>query len=421
MTVSTITAPATPVTRSHCLALDRDDPLASKRAEFELPDGIIYLDGNSLGCLPKGVAERVGAAVREQWGADLITSWNKHDWFTLPGRIGDRIGTLIGAPAGTVVTADTISVNLFKLVAAALRLRPGRRIILSDTGNFPTDLYIAEGVLGMTGQHELKLVAPEAVASAIDESVALVMLTEVDYATGRRHDMRDITRRAHEAGALVLWDLAHSAGAIPVDLEAAGADLAVGCTYKYLNGGPGAPAFLYVRRDLQEALASPLSGWWGHAEPFAFTTRYRPAAGITRQQCGTQPMLSMIALDAALDAYDRVDMGALYAKAQRLAGIFIGEIEWRCGGFGLTLAGPRDLDRRGSQVSFHCPEGYAVMQALIAHGVVGDFRAPDKIRFGLTPLYTRFVDVFDAAVILEKVMAGRLWERPEFRLRSAVT
>lgn len=409
------------MTRDDCRALDRADPLAARRDLFVLPEGVIYLDGNSLGALPKGVAERVGRAVAQEWGQDLITSWNKHGWFTLPGRLGDRVGRLIGAARGTVVVADTISVNLFKLVAAALRLRPGRRVILSDTGNFPTDLYIAEGVLGMTGAHELKLVAPEAVAAAIDDSVALVMLTEVDYATGRRHDMKAITAKAHAAGALMLWDLAHSAGAIPVDLQGANADFAVGCTYKYLNGGPGAPAFLYVKEAAQNEIASPLSGWWGHADPFAFATAYRPAAGIVRQQCGTQAMLSMIALNAALDAYEGVDMQALYTKAQALAHIFIDEVERRCGDLGLKLAGPRDLAQRGSQVSFHCPEGYAVMQALIAHGVVGDFRAPDKIRFGLTPLYTRFVDVFDAATAIERVMRERLWDTPEFKARSAVT
>jgi kynureninase len=405
----------------HCLALDRADPLAGKRALFDLPDGVIYLDGNSLGVLPKGVAKRVQKAVVEEWGKDLITSWNKHGWFKLPERIGGRIGRLIGAREGTVVAADTISVNLFKLVAAALKLRSGRRIILSDTGNFPTDLYIAEGVVSMSGKHELKLVRPEEVEGAIDDSVALVMLTEVDYATGRRHDMRAITRKAHKQGALVLWDLAHSAGAIPVDLEGAGADLAVGCTYKYLNGGPGAPAFLYVRQALQAKLQSPLSGWWGHADPFAFKTRYKPAAGIVRQQCGTQAMLSMIALDVALDVYEGVDMNRVYEKARALADIFIAEVERRCGPFGLRLTGPRDLLQRGSQVSFHCSEGYAVMQALIAHGVIGDFRAPDIIRFGLTPLYTRFVDVYDAAVMIERVMRDRLWDAPEFRVRAAVT
>ncbi len=421
MTTKTNSGSAAGLSRKDCLTLDRADPLAAKRRLFDLPKGVIYLDGNSLGALPKGVAKRVQTAVAEQWGRDLITSWNKHGWFALPGRIGDRIGKLIGASAGTVVAADTISVNLFKLAAAALKLKPGRRVILSDTGNFPTDLYIAEGVLGMTDAHELKLVAPEEVAGAIDDTVALVMLTEVDYATGRRHDMRAITSKAHKAGALVLWDLAHSAGAIPVDVEGSKADFAVGCTYKYLNGGPGAPAFLYVRKDLQEKLSSPLSGWWGHAEPFAFKTSYRPAPGIVRQQCGTQAMLSMIALDAALDAFDGVDMHAVYAKARMLAEVFIGEVERRCGPHGVTLAGPRDLTARGSQVSFHCPEGYAVMQALIANGVVGDFRAPDKIRFGLTPLYTRFADVHDAAAIIERVMAERLWDTPKFRARSVVT
>jgi kynureninase len=409
------------ITRSHCLALDRNDPLAPMRARFELPKGIIYLDGNSLGPLPKGVAKRVARAITEEWGEDLITAWNKHGWFHLPARIGSRIGRLVGAPEGTVVAADTISVNLFKLIGAVLRLRPDRRLILSDTGNFPTDLYVAEGAAGLTERHELKLVPPEDVGRAIDSTVALVMLTEIDYATGRRHDMTQITRKAHAEGAFILWDLAHSAGAIPVDLEGAGADVAVGCTYKYLNGGPGAPAFLYVRKGLQGKLLSPLSGWWGHREPFAFKTRYRPAAGITRQQCGTQAMLSMIALDAALDAFDGVDMEAVHAKARALAEVFIAEVERRCGSYGVRLAGPRDLMQRGSQVSFHCPEGYAVMQALIAEGVIGDFRAPDKIRFGLTPLYTRFIDVYDAAAAIEHVLADRLWDVPEFKARAAVT
>jgi len=408
--------------RSDCEALDRADPLARKRDAFAIPEGLIYLDGNSLGVLPRNVPARIREVAEEQWGRTLIKSWNEHGWFQLPQRVGDRIARLIGAAPSTVVAGDTISVNLFKLLGAAAKLTPSRRVILSDSGNFPSDLYVAQGFRDLMDQgYEVKVVAPEEVMAAIDEQVAFTMITEVDYRTGRRHDMKAVTAKAHAAGALAIWDLAHSAGATPVDLAGTGADFAVGCTYKYLNGGPGAPAFLYVRPGLQDKVQPPLAGWWGHAAPFAFDLDYRPAPGIIRNQCGTQPILSMAALDAALDVWDDVDMMAVRAKSVALCETFIGLVERRCGAHGVTVAGPRDMAARGSHVSLHHPEGYAVMQALIAANVVGDFRAPDMMRFGFTPLYTRFAEVWDAVDILTRILDERTWDQPQFRARKAVT
>ncbi|MGE0211082.1 MAG: kynureninase [Parvibaculaceae bacterium] len=410
------------LSREFCAGLDVEDPFSRLRDRFLLPEGLIYLDGNSLGPLQKGVGDRLRTTLEAEWGKDLISSWNLHGWFDLPRKVGERLARLVGAEAGSVIVGDTISVDLFKLLGAALALKPDRKVILSDTGNFPSDLYIAQGVKTFLDRgHELRLVEPEQVEHALDGSIAVLMLTEVDYRTGRLHDMARLTAKAHAAGALTIWDLAHSAGAIPVDLSGAGADFAVGCTYKFLNGGPGAPAFLYVRPGLQERISTPLAGWWGHAAPFAFDLDYRPASGIARMQCGTQPVLSLAALDAALDVWQEVDMPALAAKARRLCGLFIRLIEDSCARHGLALAGPRDLARRGSQVSFRCPEGYAVIQALIANGVVGDFRAPDIIRFGVAPLYTRYVDIWDAATTLARVLDERLWDTPAFRARKPVT
>lgn len=408
--------------RTDCESLDQADPLAPMRDRFLIPDGLNYLDGNSLGVLPKGVAERVHAVVLQQWGGSLIKSWNEHGWFALAGRVGDRIARLIGAPKASVIAGDTISVNLFKLLGAALKLNPGRRVILSDSGNFPSDLYVAQGLRDLLDDgYTLKIVEPEAVVDAIDTSIAVVMLTEVDYRSGRLHDMTAVTAKAHAVSALTIWDLAHSAGAIPVDLIGANADFALGCTYKYLNGGPGAPAFLYVRPDLQDRVEPPLAGWWGHASPFAFDLDYRPAPGIIRNQCGTQPILSMEALDSALDVWDGIDMQMVRKKSMALCGLFAELAETRCGQHGVRLAGPRDMARRGSHVSLHCPEGYAVMQALIAHRVIGDFRAPDMIRFGFTPLYTRFIDVWDAVDVLSRILDQRLWDQPQYLARKAVT
>ncbi len=412
----TIAAPVRP----DIARLDAEDPLGDRRDLFEIPDGVVYLDGNSLGALTKSARERVARVAAEEWGVSLIRGWNRHGWIDLPARVGERIGRLVGAEPGSVVACDSTSVNVFKLAAAALSLRPGRRVILSDSGNFPTDLYVVEGLSDLLGRgHELRIVEPEAVEGAIDEAVALVMLTEVDYRTGRLHDMARITRAAHAAGALTLWDLAHSAGAFPVDLAGAGADLAVGCGYKYLNGGPGAPAFLYVASRLQEEVAPPLAGWMGHAAPFAFDLGYAPAAGVDRMRVGTPPVLSLAALDAALDAFDGVDMAAVRAKSMALGDLFVAEVEARCPD--LVLASPREAARRGSQVSFRHTEGYAVMQALIDREVIGDFRAPDIIRFGFTPLYLRHADVLRAAEVLADILHHRLWDRLEYKQRAKVT
>ena len=408
--------------RQTCQSLDAADPLARKRAAFALPEGKIYLDGNSLGALPAHAAARIEEAVSKEWGQSLITSWNRHGWLDLARESGDRIARLVGAAPGSVMVGDTISVNLFKLMSAALELTPGRKTVISDNGNFPSDLYIAEGVIRqLHNGHFLKLAAPEDVAGAVDSQTALVSVTHVDYRSARTHDIAEIVRKAHSNGALVLVDLSHTTGALPFDLEGLNVDFAVGCTYKYVNGGPGAPGFLYVRPDLQDRIQSPLSGWLGHAAPFAFELSYRPAPGMARLQCGTPPVLSLIALEAALDVFDDVDMGAVRRKAHALCGQFIAHVESFGAAHGLKLAGPREMEQRGSHVSFHAPDGYAIMQALISRGVIGDFRAPDMIRFGFTPLYTSFAEVFDAAEILRDILDTKAWDRPKILARNAVT
>jgi kynureninase len=410
------------LTRADCEARDAADPLAAFRRRFRLPAGIVYLDGNSLGPLPAETPARVARLVEREWGEGLIRSWNEADWIGAPARIGDKIGRLIGAAPGEVLVADSTSVNLFKLLAGAAALRPGRGTILSVADNFPTDLYVAEGVAALLGGgRRLRLVAPEAVQDAIDGDTAVVMLTEVDYRTGRRFDMAAVTAAAHRQGALMLWDLAHSAGALPVDLGAAEADLAVGCGYKYLNGGPGAPSFLYVARRLQAAWRQPLQGWLGHDRPFAFETGYAPGEGIRRNLVGTPPMLSLAALECGVDLMLEADMAAIRAKSQDLGDLFIALVEQELPGAGLALAAPRDASERGSQVSFRHPEGYAIVQALIARGVIGDFRAPDICRFGFGPLYTTYAEVWDAVGHLAAVMAAEAWRDPRFRRRAAVT
>ncbi len=393
---------------------------AETRALFHLPDGVIYLDGNSLGPLPKAAEARMTRAMRDEWGEMLIRGWNDAGWMDASTGLGDRIGRLIGAETGSVIIGDTLSLKIHQCLAAAVSLRPERKVILSDTGNFPSDLYMAQGLAQMLGHgHQLKLVEPEDVLGAIDESLACVMITEVDYRTGRLHDMRAVIERAHEVGALVIWDLAHSAGAIEVDLAGAGADFAAGCTYKYLNAGPGAPGFIYVAPHLQAEVKPALSGWLGHEAPFAFDLEYRPATGIERMRVGTPPVLAMAALDAALDIWDQVDMAQLRARSLELTELFIAEVERSCDG--VTLASPRDGAARGSQVSFRHAEGYAIIQALIAQGVIGDFRAPDIMRFGFTPLYTSEADVIGAAKILARILSERLWDAPEFLTKKAVT
>jgi kynureninase len=410
------------LTRDDLAALDAADPLAPWRDRFALPDGVIYLDGNSLGALPRATAGVLDAVIAQEWGRDLITSWTRHGWVLLPQRIGAKIAQLIGAAPHEVVVADSISVNLFKLAAAALRLRPGRRVIVAEAGSFPTDLYMLQGLRDLLGAAlELRLAPPDGLEAALDADTALVLLNHVDYRTGRMHDMARLTAAAHAAGALVLWDLAHSAGAVPVELRAADADLAVGCGYKYLNGGPGAPAFLFVAERWQDQISQPLTGWFGHRDPFAFEGDYRPAPGITRFLAGTPPILSLKALEVGVDLLLEVDPAAQRAKSVGLSGHLIRLVEERCAGLGLTLVSPRDAAQRGSQVAFRHADGYAVTQALIAQGVIGDFRAPDLMRFGLAPLYLRFVDLWDAVAALHAVLAGRTWDRPEFKRKAAVT
>jgi kynureninase len=393
------------------------------RRRFELPPDLIYLDGNSLGALPVGVAERVARVIGEEWGGDLIAGWNAHGWVDLPTRVGDRIGRLVGARPGTVVAGDTTSVNVAKALHAGLRLNPDRRVVLSDDGNFPTDLYVAQGLLAALGGHELRVVAPDDVegvlAGAGGDDVAVLMLTHVDYRTGRMHDMAGLTALAHERGALAMWDLAHSAGAVPVDLDAWDVDLAVGCTYKYLNGGPGSPAFAYVAPRHADAVQPLLSGWFGHEAPFDFDLGYRPAPGIGRMRVGTPPVIALAALDAALDVWDGVAMADVRAASTALTERFIAGVERTCPD--LRLTSPRDPARRGSQVSFAHPDGYAIVQALIEARVVGDFRAPDVLRFGFAPLYLGPADVDEAVRRIAEVVGERRYDDPRFRQRAAVT
>jgi kynureninase len=410
------------VDRDTCLSFDRQDPLASVREEFTLPEGVIYLDGNSLGALPRRTAARLEQVIAQEWGGGLIRSWNTAHWIDAPARIGDKIGSLIGAGAGEVIAADSTSVNLFKLLAAALRVQPGRHFILTEASNFPTDLYVAQGLIELLGgNHALRVVERSEVEHALDGSVAILMLTHVDYASGEIHDMRRITSAAQKVGALMLWDLSHSAGALPLDLNGSQVDLAVGCGYKYLNGGPGAPAYLFIAKGLQEAMQSPLSGWMGHAAPFAFEPEYRPAPGITRQLAGSPPILSMLALEVAVDLWLRVDQKEARRKSMALGDLFIKRVDETCRDLGVEVVSPRDASQRGSHVSLRHKEGYRVMRALIDRGVIGDFRTPDLMRFGFAPLYTRYVDVFDAVRHLREVLASRAWDRPEYANRLAVT
>ena len=390
------------------------------KERFHLPEGMIYLDGNSLGPLPKTTPHAVANMLTQQWGAHLIKGWNEDDWMGQPARVGNMVGRLIGAPEGSVTMGDTLSIKVFQALSSALDLRPDRRVVLSDSGNFPTDLYMAEGLLrSRAGEYELRVVPPEEVVAAITDDVAVVMLTQVDYRTGRMHDMAAITKAAHAVGAVMIWDLAHSAGAVPVDVDAVQCEFAVGCTYKYLNGGPGAPAFIYARPDLIGTLDPVLSGWLGHDAPFAFEPSYRPARGIERMRVGTPPVMQLTALEDALGIWDSVDLADVRAASLNLCETFIDQIETRCPE--LTLVSPRDGAQRGSQVSFTHPEGYAFMQALIAQDVIGDYRAPNIMRFGFTPLYIDEADVCIAVDRLCYILANRLWDTPEFRTPKRVT
>jgi len=420
-----------PISRQDCLQRDQQDALAPLRAQFALPEGVIYLDGNSLGAQPRAALARAQQVVAQEWGVGLIRSWNSAGWFELPQRLGNQLARLIGAGTNEVVVTDTTSINLYKVLAAALRQQqaqaPSKRVIVSERRNFPTDLYIAQGLIDQLQAHgapayQLRLIdSPDELAGAVDDDVAVLLLTHVNYQTGYMLDMAATTALAHAHGALTVWDLAHSAGAVEVDLHAARADYAVGCTYKYLNGGPGSPAFLWVHPRHQDAFWQPLSGWWGHARPFAMEPLYQPRQGISRYLCGTQPITSLAMVECGLDTFSQTSMAALRAKSLALTTLFIDLVRQGCGTHPLTLITPTDTARRGSQVSYQHPEGFAVVQALIARGVIPDYREPQIMRFGFTPLYTRFEDVWNAVAVLQDILDSRSWDQDCFRLRSAVT
>jgi kynureninase len=417
-----MTAVTIPETRDHAVELDAADPVARFRDEFVIPPGVVYLDGNSLGPPPRRVVERIDQLMKAEWGGDLIRSWTTRGWIDLAERIGTEIAPLIGSRPDEVIVADSVSINLFKLLAAALHIRPDRRTILTELENFPTDLYMAQGLADLLGDRATLRVVPRAeLAMALDADVAVMMLTQVDFRSGLIHDMAAWTEAAHEAGALMLWDLSHSVGAIPVDLGGCGVDLAVGCGYKYLNGGPGAPSFASVARRHHESLRSPLWGWMGHAAPFEFDPDYRPAPGVASLRVGTPPILSLAALECGVQSVAEIGVERLRAKSVDLIEAFVARLEHDCAGHGFVLASPREPERRGSHVSFHHPDGYAVMQALIERGVIGDFREPDLLRFGFAPAYLRFVDVWDAVSILREIMESGAWDRPELHRRAKVT
>ena len=428
------------ITLQDCQQRDATDPLRSLRSLFSIRPGVIYLDGNSLGVMPRTAAARAAQVITQEWGVGLIRSWNSAGWFTLPQRLGNLIAPLIGAGPDEVVVTDTTSINLYKVLSAALTVAaqdgPQRRVVVSERSNFPTDLYIAEGLCKERG-YTLQLVEPEEIVGSLNADVAILMLTHVNYRTGAMHDMAAVTAAAHAAGTLVVWDLAHSAGAVPVDLTGAKADFAIGCGYKYLNGGPGAPAFVWVSPQHADRFWQPLSGWWGHAKPFEFTPDYKPASGITRYLCGTQPIVSMSLLECGLDGFNAAQelggMSALRSKSLALTDLYIELVEQRCAGYGLGLATPREHALRGSQVCLtreHAAEGsgaFAIVQALIARGVIGDFRAGDGgrhkdiLRFGFTPLYIGFEDVWNAVEQLRQVLESGEWQQPQFNQKHEVT
>ncbi len=398
--------------------LDAGDPLAHFRERFHVPDGVIYLDGNSLGCLPRATPDRMAEVMRQEWGEGLIRSWNSAGWIDLPQRVGGKIAPLIGAQPHEVIVADSVSVNLFKLISAALMMRPGRKVVLSEPGNFPTDIYMIEG-LEKQELAERRLAPREQLTDALDGDVALLLLTHAHYKTGQLFDMARLTQAAHEAGALVLWDLSHSGGALPVDLNACDADFAVGCGYKYFNGGPGAPAYAFVAERHQDDIHQPLSGWMGHAQPFAFSDHYEPAPGVDRLLCGTPGILGLAALEVGVALIAEIGVRRLHAKSQALSEFFR-----QClaeAGVALDLVSPADPAARGSQLSFRHPEAYAICQALIARGVIGDFREPDILRFGFAPAYLRFADMAEAARHVSEVIDAEEWQRAEFRERAVVT
>ena len=409
------------LTREQLAERDASDVLAAVRERFHVPSGTIYLDGNSLGPMPRAVPAHVRNVIEEQWGEDLITSWNRHGWADMPLRLGEKLAPLLGAAAGQVAVADSTSVNLFKVLSAALAVRGGRSVVLSEVGNFPTDLYVAQGLVA-SQNCTLKLIAEgEDVAAALDQNTAVLMLTQVDFRSGALHDIARVTEAARATGTLVIWDLAHSAGALPLQLDDWQVDLAIGCGYKYLNGGPGAPAFVYVSTAFQKRFRPLLQGWFAHARPFDFTPDFEAADGIRRALCGTPPVLSMAALEVGLGTFDGVGMAQVREKSLALTETFMQLLEQECGDYGVQIISPREPARRGSQVAVRHPNAYPAMQALIARGVIGDFRTPDIMRFGFAPLYIRFVDVWNAVAALRDVLATRDYDDPKYTTRAQVT
>lgn len=411
------------LSRQDCVKLDEQDNLAGMRDRFHLPEGVIYLDGNSLGPLPKGAVETLNRTIHQEWGEGLIRSWGEADWFTLPERLGDRMGGLIGAAAGQIVVCDGTSINIFKALNAAMGLRPGRDVIVSEQGSFPTDLYMIEGAIGAAAGYTTRLLGRDGdnLADLLDERVAVVLLSNVDYRTGRLMDMAATAKAVHDAGALIIWDLCHSAGVVPLDLDGTQADFAVGCTYKYLNAGPGAPAYIYAAKRHQDQARQPLSGWWGHAAPFAFEGGFRPAAGIKRFLVGTQSILGLKGVEAALDVFDDVDIESIRAKSRRMGDVFTELVEQHPDCEALRLVSPRENDHRGSQVAFDFKDGYPVIRAMIEQGVIGDFREPGLMRFGLAPLYLTYAELFDAVQVMGDCMRRQVWTDPKYQTREAVT
>lgn len=411
------------LTREDCLTMDAQDGLAENRAAFHLPEGLIYLDGNSLGAMPKATRDVLTRTIDTEWGTDLIKSWSKAEWFTLPERLGDRLGALFGAAPGQTVVCDGTSLNIYKALRAAMDLRPDRSVIVSEKGSFPTDLYVTEGAMRAKPGMTRRLLGEDgdSIEALIDDQVAAVLLSNVDYRTGQLLDMEKITKLAHDAGALVIWDLCHSAGVIPMSLDAWNVDFAVGCTYKYLNGGPGAPAYIYVAERHHDAAQQPLSGWWGHAAPFEFDHRYQPSTGIKKFLVGTQGILGLRGVDAALDYFDTADLPALRRKSQALCDLMIKLVEQHPALGALKLVTPRNAEERGSHVSFYFDEGYPVVKAMIEQNVVGDFREPGIMRFGLAPFYLRYVDIFDAVEVMADCMTREVWKDPAYQTREAVT
>jgi kynureninase len=420
--------PSSPaLTHADCITLDRSDPLRHARDRFVLPDGIIYLDGNSLGALPRNTSESVRRVIDAEWGNGLIRSWNTHQWLNLPQRVGAKIAHLIGAREDEVIATDSTSINIFKLLGGmlqspAVRDNVDRRVILSERGNFPTDLYIAQGLNQLMGNRfSLRLVDSDKIGSSLDQSVAVALITHVDYRTGHMHNMTELNKKATAAGTHILWDLSHSTGAVAVDVAASETTLAVGCGYKYLNGGPGAPAFAYVAKSLHPGFNTPLAGWLGHAAPFDFVEDYTPAPGMGRFLCGTHSILALTALAAGLDTFNDVSMVDVRKKSLGLSDALWQLIDERCASFNLQCVSPRSHAVRGSQLSFAHPNAYPIMQAIIERGVIGDFREPNLMRFGFAPLYTRYVDVWNAVEIIRDVLASKAWDDPKYQDRNAVT